>query len=73
MARGESAAHRRVRRRHEGAPVLRAAAGVVLLVSLALTDAARAQFAPPGRPGERGLDETRPPLPEFGPPRKRER
>ena len=46
---------------------LRAAAGAVLLVGLALADAALAQFAPPGRPGERRLEETRPELPEFRP------
>jgi hemolysin activation/secretion protein len=46
---------------------LGAAAGAVLLVSLALAEAARAQFAPPGRPGQRGLEETRPELPEFRP------
>ncbi|HEU0223613.1 MAG TPA: hypothetical protein VFR34_15565, partial [Paracoccaceae bacterium] len=45
----------------------RLAAAAVLLISLALGDAARAQFAPPGRPGQRGLEETRPELPEFRP------
>jgi hemolysin activation/secretion protein len=48
---------------------LRPAAAAVLLVSLVLADAARAQFAPAGRPGQRGLEETRPPLPELAPPR----
>jgi hemolysin activation/secretion protein len=46
---------------------LRAVTGAVVVVGLALADAARAQFAPPGRPGERGLEETRPELPEFRP------
>ncbi|HSA80098.1 MAG TPA: ShlB/FhaC/HecB family hemolysin secretion/activation protein [Geminicoccaceae bacterium] len=51
------------------APARRCLAGcAVLLVSFALVDAARAQFAPPGRPGQRGLEETRPALPEFRPP-----
>jgi hemolysin activation/secretion protein len=46
---------------------LRAVAGAVVLAGVAPADAALAQFAPPGRPGERGLEETRPELPEFRP------
>jgi hemolysin activation/secretion protein len=45
----------------------RAVAGAALLVGLALADAALAQFAPPGRLGRPGLEETRPELPEFRP------
>jgi len=51
---------------------LRPVAGAVLLVSLALADAAHAQFTPPERLGRRDLEETRPPLPEFAPEREPE-